>query len=93
MRVGSLCEQGHIVVLGKVVCILVEPPRFGLLGSEGCRLLEVLLLLKLLEFLFLRLVLRWENLVIAQEANLLELPAVRYRGVGLIPDLLGRELL
>ena len=89
MRVGSLGEQGHIVVLGKVVCVLIEPPGLGLLGSEGRCLLEVLLLLKFLEFFFLRLVLRWENLVIAQEANLLELSTVGYRGVGLIPDLLG----
>ena len=74
VRVGCLREKRQVMVLREVVGVLVFEPPWSVLRSERGCLLEILLLFQLFELSVFKL---WrQHLVIAQEADLLELPPV-----------------
>ena len=76
VREGCLREERQVMVLREVIGVLViEPPWSVLRGERGC-LLEIVLLFQPFKFRVFRIELRWEYLVVTQEANLLELSPV-----------------
>ena len=76
VRKGCLRKKRQVVVLREIIGILVvKPPWPVLRGERGC-LLEIVSLLQSFQFRIFRIELRWEHLIVAQEANLLELSPV-----------------